>query len=138
MTVKTRLRIGAAVAIALASAGATACGYCIEDRVAAVYDQGVVDGALARRHHVAFLGIEAGTVDESTTRAARGALEGVRGVDKGSARAKTDNAAIAVTFDPAVTSLTQLVTAANRPLARRGVTLSALRVIDAGGKLREP
>jgi hypothetical protein len=87
---------------------------------------------------VAFLGIEAGVRDEDPTRATRKAREGVRGGDKGSARAKADNAAVAVTFDPAVTSLREVVAAANRPLARRGVTLSALRVIDGGGKLREP
>jgi hypothetical protein len=131
-------RTVAAMAFALGSASALACGYCIEDRVAAVYDQALVDGALARRHEVAFLGIEARAVDAGVARAARGVLERVRGVDKGSARARAENAAIALTFDPSVTSLDKVVEAANRPLAGRGVTLSALRVIDASGKLREP
>jgi hypothetical protein len=117
---------------------AQACGYCIEDRVAAVYDQPAVDRALARRHNVAFLGIEGNAVDADATRAARTALESVKGVDKGSALAKPENAAIAVAYDPAVTSLDALVARANKPLATRGLSLAALRIIDAGGKLREP
>jgi len=132
------LRIAAAMALALSSASALGCGYCIEDRVAAVYDQAVVQQALARRHHVAFIGIEAAAVDENATRTVRGALEGVRGVDKGTALARAENAAIAVTFDPAVTSADKVVAAANKPLARKGIALAALRIIDQGGKLRDP
>jgi len=132
------LRILAALACALANASAMACGYCIEDRVAAVYDRSVVDGALARKHHAAFLGIEGGIVDAEVVRAARVALEGVRGVDKRGMRTRAENAAIAVTFDPAVVSVDRLVSAANKALARRGIALAALRVIDESGRLREP
>jgi hypothetical protein len=135
---KPLLRHAAAGLLALSAATALACGYCIEDRVAAVYDQALVDQALARHHHVAFLGIEAGAVDESATGAVRRVLESVPGIDKRSLHAKAENAAVAVAYDPARTSLARVVASANGPLARRGITLAALRVIDEGGKLREP
>jgi len=128
---------GAGLAL-LSATAALPCGYCIEDRVAAVYDQAAVDHALQRKHHVAFLGIEGGVGAATDLRAIRGALEGVAGVDKGSTRAKAENAAIAVAYDPARTSLSRVVSSANGSLAHRGVALAALRVIDEGGKLREP
>src|SRR5690349_13291851 len=40
------------------SAAAFACGYCAEDKVASVYDHGVVKAALASRHHVVFFHID--------------------------------------------------------------------------------
>jgi hypothetical protein len=137
---RTKRVIAAALAALLAGAAlpALSCGYCIEDRVAAVYDQPAVDRAKARGHSVAFLGIEGANVDWHAAHAVRSALESVRGVDRGTAHAKAENAAVAVSYDPSVTSLDALVAKANKPLARDGITLAALRVIDAGGKLREP
>jgi hypothetical protein len=127
-----------ALSLAGASGGAFACGYCVEDRVAAVYDHDAVEGALAQRRNVAFFGIEgevAGT--EASRRALVSAVEKAGGI-KGTSRVALENAAISVAYDPARTTLDSLTARANRPLAAKGLTLSPLRVIDEGGKLREP
>ena len=49
----------------LASGGVLACGYCIEDRVAAVYDQAVVDASARTHRTVAFLSIEGEVRDDA-------------------------------------------------------------------------
>jgi hypothetical protein len=42
------------VLLALRATTALACGHCVEDRMAVVYDHPVVARALGARHHVAF------------------------------------------------------------------------------------
>ena len=130
-------RAALALALACAATWASACGYCIEDRVAAVYDHEVVEGAIAKQRHVAFLSIEGGAANEATRRAVVSALEAT-GALKRTARVALPQAACSVAFDPARTSLDGLVARANRTLAAKHITLAAVRVIDGGGKLREP
>ncbi len=128
-----------AAALALAAAtGTLACGFCIEDRVAAVYDSAVIESAVANRRHVAFLAIEGGTaLDPAARRALVKALEGA-GAVRGATHIAPDNAAAAVVFDPKRTTLAQLVAAGDKALASRNRKVTALRVIDGTGKLREP
>ena len=127
-----------AAVLAAAAGTASACGYCIEDRVAAVYDHEAVEGALARHRNVAFFGIDGDVaVTEASRRALVSAVENAGGV-KGTARVALDNAALSVAYDPGRTSLASLAAAANKPLAAKGLALSPLRLIDEGGKLREP
>jgi hypothetical protein len=133
-----KLRFAAALALTLGSAAAMACGYCIEDRVAAVYDQNVVDGSKHAQRTVAFLSIEGSVRDDAASKRAVLAALKVAGAARGSARVVLANAACSLAFDPARTSLDKVVASANRGLAGRGMTLAPLRVIDAGGKLREP
>lgn len=130
----------AAVAFVLASAAgaAQACGFCDEDRIAAVFDAAHVQGALARHRQVAFFGIEgsAGT-GSATRRAVVAALEAGGGV-RGTSRVALDGNACAVAFDPAKTDAKTIGAAATRALAGRGLSLTALRITDAKGALREP
>ena len=123
---------------ALAATAALACGYCIEDRVAAVYDQKVVDAAARGHRTVAFFSIEGDVRDDAASKRVVGAALKAAGAADGSPRVALVNAACSMAYDPARTSLEAVVAAANRPLAARGLTLAPLRVIDAGGKLREP
>jgi hypothetical protein len=89
-----------AAALALPYTAALACGYCIEDRVAA-------------------------------------ALKGAGAAD-GTSRVALPDAACSLAFDPSRASLDAVVATVNRPLANPGLSVVPLRVIDAGGKLREP
>ena len=57
---------------------------------------------------------------------------------KGTARVSLESASASVAYDPARTSLAQLAAAGDRALASRAITLEALRVIGADGRLREP
>ena len=135
-----RNELRAAMLAILASVSTTviACGYCVEDRVAAVYDHDAVESAIAKHRHVAFFSIEGDLrQDEASRRALVAAVDG-GGAVKGSARVALENAAVSVAYDPARTTLESLTRAANEPLAKKGLVLEAIRVIDEAGKLREP
>ena len=133
-----KLRFLTAAMLALSSAAAFACGYCIEDRVAAVYDQKVVDASSRGHRTVGFFSIEGDVRDDASTKEAVAAALKAAGAAAGSPRIALANSACSMAYDPARTSLAKVVAAANRPLASRGLALAPLRVIDAGGKLREP
>ena len=126
---------GALFAVVLA---AEACGYCIEDRVAAVYDQAIVDSALVQGRRVVFFGLEGSPrLSGATGRAVLAALNG-SGTVRGSARVNLENAAAAVAYDPARTDPGALALSADRALAPFGLTLAPLRVTDEDGKLTDP
>ena len=129
------------VLAALASAAAAtafACGFCIEDRVAAVYDSATIEGAVAKHRHVAFLAADGDTaLDAQAQRALVKALEAA-GAVRGATRIAGDNAACAVVFDPKRTTLGRLVAAGDKALAPHRRSVKALRIIDESGKLREP
>jgi hypothetical protein len=116
---------------------AAACGFCIEDRVATVYDQGVVTDALARRRVVAFFSLEGEPrADAATQRAVLAALEAAGGV-RGTGRVDLASGACSIAFDPARTRLSALVASADRRLAARHIALKAVRVTGPGGALEE-
>ena len=50
--------IALGMATALQSPGALACGHCVEDKIAAVYDHAMVTRSLAVKHRVAFFAID--------------------------------------------------------------------------------
>lgn len=125
--------------VALAwAAPAAACGFCIEDRVAAVYDQAMVDHARAGNQSVAFFSID-GTesLDEKTRLAIVAALEKA-GAVRGSVKVAPEQLACVLAYDPQRVAIDKVSAIAGRALAARGISLKALRVIGADGRLREP
>ena len=129
-----RTRALALVAASLAAAWsvpAAACGFCAEDRVAAVYDAATVERAVRGKRHVAFFEMESAAKIERRTLSA--ALEGA-GAVRGSTRLSLPDRACSIVYDPRRTDLRRLVSAAGGA----GVALTPLRIIDEGGKLREP
>ena len=114
-----------------------ACGICIEDRVAAVYDQPTVDRAVARHQRVAFFALNGSLVaTPETRRVVVAALE--RAGTRGTVHVSLESATVSVAFDPARTSLAKVATAGDRALAPQALKLQTLRVIGADGKLQEP
>ena len=129
------MRRAAAVAALAAAPAALACGLCVEDRVAAVYDPAVIAKATAARQQVAFYGVEGALVPgDAVRREMIGALE--RAGVRGSARMSFESATASVAFDPRRTSAQAVAEAAGRALAARGLTLQPLRVTDATGTPR--
>ena len=127
-----------AFAVVLAAAmPAAACGVCIEDRVAAVYDQPTVDRAVARHQEVVFFALN-GSLEATpaTRRAVTAALE--RAGIRGTVHVSLESATASVVFDPARASVASIAAAGDRSLAPKALRLEALRVIGADGKLREP
>ncbi|HZR70692.1 MAG TPA: hypothetical protein VFB01_16745 [Burkholderiales bacterium] len=122
-----------ALALALLAFGgeALACGHCVEDRVAAVYDHAVIVRALDRRHPVVFLAIEGPlAAAQGADKAIERALRGVPGVDAGSLRVSLAGAALSFAYDPGREGLGPILKRAERRLAPKGLGLSLLRVID--------
>ena len=134
----TSIRAAVALALALASTNSLACGVCIEDRVAAVFDNATVQAAVAKKRHLAFFGIEGSlpATPESRT-AILAALQSGGGI-RGTARVSLESASASTAYDPTRTSLADLKAGAEKRLAAKGLQLTAFRVIDGSGVLREP
>jgi len=132
------LRARAAIAVlGLAIAlPALACGYCVEDKIAAVYDHAVVAQALGRKHHVAFFAIDGAVAPADGARAARAAAESAYGVDRGSARVSAEAASLSVAFDPLRVPFAALEKQLQSKLAPRGLSLLILRVMERPAELK--
>ena len=105
-----------------------ACGYCVEDKIAATYDHAVIVGASDRRHQVVFLSLENGPA-KGRERAVVRAVESALGVDAGTVRVSLENGAISFAFDPSRTSLNSIVGSVRKKLAGKGGGVSVLRVL---------
>ena len=127
----------AGLALALEAPAALACGYCVEDKIAAVYDHAVVARALGRKHHVVFFHID-GTLapGERTRRALEALAESTEGVDKGSARVSVESASLAVAFDPRRTPIVEVQKGLERKLAAKQLSLLPLRVMDRPAEIK--
>ncbi|HKU45280.1 MAG TPA: hypothetical protein VJQ58_00230, partial [Burkholderiales bacterium] len=68
----------ALLALLVAAGPAWACGYCVEDKIAAVYDHVVISRALAAKHQVAFMHVEGRANRQALEQAANAA-----GADRG-------------------------------------------------------
>jgi hypothetical protein len=118
-------------ALVALSQHALGCGYCVEDKLAAVYDHATVTRALAQNHQVAFFHLEGELAPGPAAKRALEALaNGVPGVDRGSARVSPESAALSVAFDPQRVSAAALQDALERKLAAGRKTLMLLRVMD--------
>ena len=122
----------------LACAGAAAaCGYCVEDKIASVYDHAMVTRALSQKHHGVFFHIE-GLVPSSlaAARNLEGMIRAAPGVDAGSTRLALETGTLAVAFDPARTRLVELQAGLEKRLARHKLSLMAFQVMERPGDLK--
>ena len=110
---------------------ALACGHCIEDKIAAVYDYAVVKQAVAHNHEVAFFAL-AGELMASAQnrRSIERETSKVPGVDPGSVRVSVENASLSVAYDPRTHKLDGIERELARRLAPRGLTPGLMRTID--------
>lgn len=123
--------------LALHAMAAVACGYCVEDQVAAVYDHAVVMQALGQKHHVAFFAIE-GTLPpgDDAQRAIEAIAESVHGVAQGSVRVSVEPASLSVSFDPARVQISALERDMEVKLAAMKLSLLPLRVMGRPAKMK--
>ena len=119
-------------ALFLASAffcgGAFACGYCVEDKIAAVYDHAVVSRAVASGHQVVYLHVEGTATRPALEQAANAA-----GADRGSVRVSADLLTVSFAFDPK-RGLGSIHSAMEKRL--KGVSLMPFQVMDRPGDLK--
>ena len=122
--------------LAMQAPPASACGYCVEDKIAATYDHAVVTGALARRHHVAFFHVEGSLpAGEPGRRLLERAASGTLGVDAGSVRVSADNLTLSFAFDPARSPLAGVQSRVEKKLAGKA-SLMPLRVMERAADLK--
>ena len=118
-------------ALLAAAPFAGACGYCVEDKMASVYDHAVVTRALGQQHHVAFFHLDGAlSTGEAGRQSLLKAVESSPGADKGSARASLESASLSVAFDPKRTPIAVLQNEIERKLAARKLSLMLLQVMD--------
>jgi len=112
------------------TAAAVACGYCVEDKVAAAYDHSVIVRSLDRSHEVAFFAVE-GTFMASprVSREIQNALESIQGVDRGTARVSPDGTSLSFAYDPGRRQLGPITRAVEKSLAPKALSISLLRVL---------
>jgi hypothetical protein len=116
------IAIAAALAV-IAPTAARACGACVEDKIAATYDHGVVERAAASGDVMVFCEVT-GALDVQRLRAA---VQRVRGVAPQSVRVSAQPAAMSFALDPRVLSPRGAVQAAQRSMAL-GTRLSIVRL----------
>ena len=125
----------AALVLATLAAPAFGCGFCIEDKVAAVYDHAAVEGALQRHRHVAFLALEGPVPDAAAARREIGkALATAAGVEAKSLRLSIESSSMSVTYDPKRITPDDLVAALNRGLRASNLSVTILQVKDGTEK----
>jgi hypothetical protein len=124
----------ALIGAALLAAGvqAEACGYCVEDKIAATYDHAVVTQALARKHQVAFFHVDSAAPGRAALERAAYAA----GADKGSVRVAADLLTLSFAFDPARATLGVVHAQMEKALAGKRVSLMPFEVIDQPGQLK--
>jgi hypothetical protein len=103
---------------------AIACGYCVEDKIAAVYDYAAVTQAHAKKQTVVYFAIDGMIRDAAPV--LKTMVERTNGVEKGSARVSVEARALAVTFDPRRTALPKLQSGLEKALRSRGLELLLL------------
>lgn len=124
------MKSAVALLLALHAAAVLACGHCIEDRIAAVYDHAAIERAFARQHHVAFFAIEGELQANSAQRAVlERALKKIPGVDAMNLRLSVETASFAVSFDPARISAQKIAASLQRSLALQNLAPQFLRVM---------
>lgn len=114
---------------------ALACGHCVEDKVAAVYDHAVVSQARIQKHNVAFFAIEGPLVNNDTQkRSIEDTLRKLEGVDRNSVHVSLELAALSFSFDPRRSSFASAQEAIEKKLSPKGLRLMELKFID-GSKI---
>ncbi len=116
---------------AIYGSAVSACGHCVEDKIAAVYDHAAVIKAKAQRHHVAFFAIDGKLVaDEKVRRAIENMVRSTDAVDQESVRVSLDLAALSFSFDPTRASFAAVQNAIESKLASMQLRLLELRILD--------
>ncbi len=111
------------------ASSALACGVCVEDKIAAVYDHAAVTQALAAKHVVVFFAIDGKLVaGERTRNAIEAVARSAPGVDRGSVRMSVELASLALAFDARRTDLAAVQNVLDKKLAPMGLSLLAMQV----------
>lgn len=128
-------RLLATLLVALPAA-ALGCGYCVEDKIASVYDHAAVAKALGERHHIVYFHVDGPLgKDGRTKKAIEAAAASTGGVDRGSVRVNLETLTLGLAFDPKRVPLARLQSQLEKKLGAQKLTLMPLSIIEAPGDL---
>jgi hypothetical protein len=129
------LLVGVLCSLALAAAfadGASPCGLCVEDKVAATFDAGVLARAARSKHVVVFAELRGPAAGAPTALAdfVSRTLAHTPGVDPGTVRVSLDPPAAAFACDPRRHPPESVLASASAALAARRLSLRVIKVDD--------
>ena len=128
-----RAATGLAALLVTVAGSAGACGYCVDDKVAAAYDHAVVERTLAQGHEMAFLSLDlARPATRDTEAAIRNAIERIPGVDRGSVRVALEAGGLSLAFNPKRAPAGSLLNALDAAVAPLGARTALLRFGNPG------
>jgi hypothetical protein len=136
-TAMNKLFICAGLLLAIHSPASFACGHCVEDKIAAVYDHAVVTQALKMKHQVLFFAVDGPLPNtEAELQTLQRAVASVYGVDTNSTRISTAAASLSVAIDPRHITIPMIERSLKMKLAQRKLSLQLLRIMDKAAELK--
>ncbi len=133
------MRITSIIASILLIQGSSAfaCGHCIEDKIASVYDYAIVSKAVSEKHIVVFFSIEGPLVaNEDSKQKIKSIVEKMNGVDPKSIKLSMDTASLSVAFDPARISYAVLLDSLEKKLVSKKLSLYPLDTVTQMPKFK--
>ena len=113
-----------------------ACGHCIEDKVASVYDHTVVSKAVSEKHIVAFFGIEGPlVVNAASKQEIQKIISSINGVDPNTSRISLETGSISLSFNPVLISYPALLDGLDKKLKTKKLSIFPLEIISLMPKL---
>jgi len=114
----------------MSTSSAIACGHCIEDKVAAVYDHAIVIKAVHEKHIVAFFGIEGPlVVNTASKQDIQKILGSINGVDPNTSRISLETGSMSLAFNPIIVSYPTLLDTLDKKLKAKKLSVFPLEVL---------
>ena len=115
----------------MSTSSVIACGHCIEDKVAAVYDHAIVVKAVHEKHIVAFFGIEGPLVVNTTSKQdIQKILGSINGVDLNTSRISLETGSMSLAFNPTILSYPALLDTLDKKLKAKKLSVFPLEVLS--------
>ena len=115
----------------MSTSSAIACGHCLEDKVAAVYDHTMVAKTVREKHVVAFFGIEGPlVVNQTSKQEIQKIIASIHGVDPNTSRISLETGSISLAFNPTVLTYPALLDSLDKKLKPKKLSVFPLEVIS--------
>jgi hypothetical protein len=119
------------------ASSAFACGHCIEDKIASVYDYATVSKAINQKHTVAFFGITGPLIaNDDSKQKIKSMVEKINGIDSKSVRLSMDTASLSVAFDPTRITYVVLLDSLERNLVTKKLSIFPLDTVTTIPKIK--
>lgn len=131
MLINVRLTYLFASLLLICPSSVIACGHCLEDKVAAVYDHIIITKAVREKHLVAFFGIEGPfIINAASKQEMQKIMSSINGVDPNTSRVSLETGSISLAFNPTFVSYPMLLKALEMKLQRKKLSIFPIDVIS--------